>query len=129
MNKIKMMANNPELDMYDSWFLKVGDVPIEAHNMADLSFTLQQIAELLKDRTTAISQGFINGTQNYNIFYYDTWDNNRRIVTGRSHDFSVGLCLVEDPSLNSIFLGLFAYPILVSEATRQALLILDLCAS
>lgn len=115
--------------MYDSWLLKVGDAPIEAHNIIDPSAALQQITEILKNRTTAISRGFTNGVQDYNIFYYDTLDNSRRIVTGRSRDLNVGLCLVEDPSLNVIFLGLFAYPILISEATRQALLILNLRTS
>ncbi|ESU45572.1 Hypothetical protein GSB_150035, partial [Giardia duodenalis] len=120
-----VMENNSKLRMYDSWFLKVGDAPIETHNVSDSSFALQQIDGLLKDRATAISQGYVNGTQKYNIFYHSAWDNNRRIVTGRSQDLSLGLCLIEDSSLHAIFLGLFAYPTLVSEATRQALLILD----
>lgn len=124
-----MEPDCPELNMYDTWLLKVGDAPIKVHNISDTASALQQINGLLKDRTTAISQGFINGTQKYNIFYHDVFDNDKRVVTGRSQDLNLGLCLVENESLNTVFLGLFAYPTLIGEATRQALCILNLCSS
>lgn len=121
-----MLPDDSILNMYDAWLLKIGDAPIEMHNISDTSFALQQIDGLLKDRTTAISQGYVNGTQIYNIFYHDIFDNSKRIVTGRSQNFDSGLCLVEDTLMNAVFLGLFTYPTLISEATRQALYILDL---